>query len=165
MTRTSESEPLLTRVFDAPRNLVWEAWTQPEHIAQWWGPAGFSTRVEELDLRAGGRWRYVMIGPDGAEYPSRGVFRAVVPAERIATTDDFDEAFELPDGGELPRGIVVTCVFEDLGTRTRLTLSIVHPNVEERRKHAEMGVVEGWRSSFDCLAEHLQQTGPRQRGR
>ena len=110
-----ENEIVITRTFHAPRKLVWDAWTDPRHIAAWWGPEGFQTRVEGVDLRPGGRWSYVMIGPDGAEYPVCGVFREIVPLERIVTTDEFGEDFVAPEGVDLPQGIVMTCLFEDAG--------------------------------------------------
>jgi uncharacterized protein YndB with AHSA1/START domain len=146
----SEREIVITREFDAPRKLVWEAWHEPRHVEQWWGPKGFTTRVTELDLRPGGRTRYVMTGPDGSEYPVGGVFREVVVPERIVTTDEWED-----DNPDLPQGIILTITFEDLGARTRVTLRIAHPTVDEKRKHEEMGVVAGWHSSFDCLDEYL----------
>jgi uncharacterized protein YndB with AHSA1/START domain len=146
---------VITRDFSAPRDRLWKAWTNPHHVEQWWGPKGFTTRVPELDLRVGGRSRYVMVGPDGTEYPVKGVFREIVPGERIVTTDEFDEGFEQVMPVELPQGIVVTALFHDLGGSTRLTLRIDHPTAEDRRRHEEMGVVAGWNSSFDCLEEHL----------
>jgi len=152
---SSERELVVTRVFDAPRELVFRAWTDPKHVAQWWGPQGFTAKVPELDLRPGGRWRYIMIGPDGTEYPVKGVFREVVPFERIVTTDEFDEGFQHPVATDLPSGIVMTCFFEDLGGKTRLTLRIMHSTAEDRRKHEAMGVVAGWNSSFECLDDHL----------
>ncbi|MBD2677658.1 MULTISPECIES: SRPBCC family protein [Nostoc] len=151
----SERKIVITRVFNAPRELVFKAWTEPQHIAQWWGPKGFTTRVTELDLRLGGRWRYVMISPDGTEYPAKGVFREIVPPERIVTTDEFDEGFEQVINAELPQGIVMTAIFEDVDGKTKLTLEIVHKSASDRRKHEEMGVVAGWNSSFDCLDEFL----------
>ncbi|MEH2450814.1 SRPBCC domain-containing protein [Nostoc sp.] len=151
----SEREIVITRVFNAPRELVFKASTDPKHVVQWWGPKGFTTRVTELDLRPGGKWRYVMIGPDGTEYPAKGVFREIVPLERIVTSDEFDEGFEKVMNVDLPRGMVTTAVFEDLGTNTKLTLRIMHESTEDRRKHEEMGVIEGWNSSFDCLNELL----------
>ena len=75
---TSEREILLSRVFDAPRNLVWEAWTDPRQVAQWWGPNGFTTTIEVMDVRPGGHWRHVMHGPDGTDYPNDIVFLEVV---------------------------------------------------------------------------------------
>lgn len=154
-TPQSDREIVITRLFNAPRDLVWQAWTDPAHIAQWWGPEGFTTRVDEMDLRPGGQSRYVMVGPDGTEYPVQGVFREVVPPERIVTTDEFGEGYEEITDIDLPQGMVMTILFEDLGNQTRLTLHILHPTAEERRKHEEMGVVAGWNSTLDCLAEHL----------
>lgn len=155
----TERELVIARVFDAPRELVWKAWTESEHIAAWWGPEGFSTRVEENDFRAGGKTRYVMVGPDGTEYPVGGVIKEIVPQERIVTTDEFEEGYEYKDIAEadLPQGVIMTVLFEDLGQQTKLTLHIAHPTPEERRKHEEMGVVGGWQSSFDCLDEYLRE--------
>ena len=151
----SDREIVITRLFDAPRELVWKAWNEPEHVEQWWGPEGFTTRVEECDFRPGGLWRYVMVGPDGTEYPVKGVIREIVPLERIVTTDEFDEGFEKIIDQDLPTGIVATAVFEDLEGKTKLTLRILHDTAESRKKHEEMGVVAGWNSSFDCLDRHL----------
>lgn len=151
----ADREIVITRVFAAPRELVWQVWTQPDHIAKWWGPRGFTTRVEGVDLRAGGKWRYVMVGPDGTEYPVHGVFREVVPPERIVTTDEFDEGWQPPQPIDLPRGIVVTALFADEGDKTRLTLRIVHATAEDKQKHEAMGVVGGWQSSFDCMDDYL----------
>jgi uncharacterized protein YndB with AHSA1/START domain len=151
----SEREIIITRLFKAPRELVYKAWTDPKHVAQWWGPKGFTTRVDELDLRPGGQWRYVMIGPDGTEYPAKGVFREVVPLERIVTSDEFDEGFEKVINVDLPQGMVVTALFEDLSGETKLTLQIMHASAEDRRKHEEMGVIDGWNSSFECFDEYL----------
>lgn len=150
-------EILITRVFDAPRDVVWRAWTEPRQVEQWWGPRGFSTKVDELDLQPGGRTRYVMTGPDGKEYPGSGTFIEIVPMERFVTTDEFEEGYDY-GMDDLPEGVVLTCEFEPLEgqpNKTRLTLRLEHPNVEERRKHEEMGVVAGWNSSFDCLDDHL----------
>lgn len=148
---------VLTRELDAPRDRVWKAWTQAEHVAHWWGPEGFRTRVEELDLRPGGRTRYVMIGPDGCEYPATGVFREIVPGTRTVASDEFGDDFERA-GVELPQGTTVTADFSDAGAgRTRLRLRIAHLDAEECRKHEGMGVVEGWHSSFDCLESYLER--------
>lgn len=155
----SEREIIITRVFDAPRELVFATWTEPKHIEQWWGPVGFTTRVVEMDLRPLGQWRYVMIGPDGTEYPVKGVFREIVPPERIVTTDEFGEGIEEVLDADLPQGMVLTVLFEDLAGKTRLTIRVMHESVEDRRKHEEMGVVTGWNSSLDCLDQYLGQGG------
>lgn len=146
----------ISRVLDAPRSQVWTAWTDPEQVAQWWGPEGFTTKVSELDLTPGGRSRYIMIGPDGTEYPVKGVFREIIPGERIVTTDEFDEGFEKVVEADLPQGIVLTVIFADAGEKTRLTLNLEHPTPEDRRKHEKMGVIPGWNSSLDCLVQHLK---------
>jgi len=153
----SDCALVIERIFDAPRGLVWRAFTTPEHVARWWGPRGFTTRVEELDLSPGGRTLYVMVGPDGTEYPASGVFLEIEPPRRIVSTDEFGDGYEAahPD---LPQGMVITYLFDEVGDggeKTRLTLRITHPTAEDRRKHEEMGVVAGWGSSFDCLDDHL----------
>jgi uncharacterized protein YndB with AHSA1/START domain len=153
----TDREIVITRIFNAPRELVYKVWTDPNHIVQWWGPKGFTTRVTELDLRHGGKWRYVMVAPDGTEYPVKGVFREIVPLEKIVTSDEFDEGFDKVINVDLPKGIVTTATFEDWEGKTKLTLQILHESVEDRRKHEAMGVVGGWNSSLDCLDEYLAQ--------
>lgn len=156
--RVQEKEIILSRIFEAPRKLVWKAWTDPKCVEGWWGPEGFTTRVESVDFRVGGQSRYIMVGPDGTEYPVEGVFREIVPFERIVTTDDFGEEYRAASVEELPEGIILTILFEEIETnRTRLTLEIAHPNAEERRKHEAMGVVDGWGSTLDCLEAYLKE--------
>ena len=151
-----EHEIVITRVFNASRKLLWKVWTETDHIEKWWGPQGFSTRAEKNELKVGGRLRYVMVGPDGTEYPSGGAIRELVPFEKIVSTDEFEEDFVAPESVELPDGMIATCLFEDAGeNKTRVTIRISHPNDEEKRKHEKMGVVAGWNSQLDCLEEHL----------
>lgn len=158
-TVPADREIVIARVFDAPRGRVWTAWTDPEHVAQWFGPQGFTTRVDELDLRPGGGFRYVLIDSDGTEYPSKGVYREIVPGERVVADDGFDEEDEeikraIP-ADRMPRGMVATTTFEDADGKTRLAVRIAHATAEDRRKHEQMGVVAGWNSTLDCLEEHL----------
>lgn len=156
MTPSSEKhEIVITRTFNAPRRLVWKAWTESEHLEKWWGPRGFSTRVEKNELRIGGRSRYVMIGPDGTEYPAEGMIKELVPFEKIVSTDEFGEDYIEQSTTDLPQGMIITILFEDAGAKTKVTLNIAHPDAETKRKHEEMGVVGGWNSSLDCLEEHL----------
>jgi uncharacterized protein YndB with AHSA1/START domain len=150
--KPSDKELVITRIFDAPRQVIWNAWTEEHELEQWFAPKEFTTRVEKQDLRPGGKWRYVMVGPDGKEYPSKGVFREIDPPERIVTTDEFDE----PWPGEIIEGIVVTTTFDEMGPRTKVKINIVHKSAEDRRKHEEMGVIGGWNSTLDCLDEYLQ---------
>jgi uncharacterized protein YndB with AHSA1/START domain len=144
-------EIVIEREFDAPLDLVWRAWTEPELIERWFGPEGFTTRVEKQELRVGGEAVYVMIGPDGNEYPSVGIYREIVPKQRIVSTDDFGDDYEPPSPTELPKGMVNTTTFEAIGERTKVTIRVAHPSEEDKRKHEEMGVVQGWQSSFNCL--------------
>ena len=156
---TSEDlEIVITRVFDAPRAMVWNVWTETDHIEKWWGPKGFSTRVEQNDFRPGGKNRLVMTGPDGKEYPVGGVIKEIVPYEKIVSTDEFEDDFEAPDGVDLPQGIVMTILFEEEGGKTRLTLRIRHPDMASKQAHLDMGVVGGWNSTLDCLEDYLVQT-------
>ena len=152
----TERELIITRTFNAPREVVWRAWNDPAHIEKWWGPETFSTRVEEMDFRPGGKWRYVMIDQDGNEYPAVGVFREIVVPERIVTSDEFgEELIDQAAPGDFPTGIMLTVSFEDLDDKTKVTLTYVHRSVEDRVKHETMGVVAGWNSSLDKLVVYL----------
>ena len=75
----SDREVIISRVLDAPRKLVWEAMTNPKHIVNWWGPSGFTTTIESMDLRVGGEWRYMMVGPDGTRFPNHMVYKEIIP--------------------------------------------------------------------------------------
>jgi uncharacterized protein YndB with AHSA1/START domain len=101
-----------TRVIDAPRDLVWQAWTDPIHLAQWWGPIGFTTTTSSFDMRPGGVWRFVMHGPDGRDYQNRITYVEVVEPERIVYRHGGDDVE--------PVQFETTVVFEDLGDKTRL---------------------------------------------
>ncbi len=156
---TNKVHPIIiTRVFDAPVELFYKAWTEPEHIAQWWGPEGFTTRVEEYEFKVGGRSKFVMTGPDGTEYPVTGKFLEIIENKKIITTDEFgDEYKEMAEkmDMEIPRIDTLTAIFEDIEGKTKLTLTMTHPTQRDRDLHAKMGVEEGWNSSFDCLDQHL----------
>jgi uncharacterized protein YndB with AHSA1/START domain len=158
-TQTNEKEIVITREFAAPRQLVWDVWTQPQHVEKWFGPKGFTTRVDKLDFRVGGGTIYIMIGPDGKEYPSTGVYKEIVPIEKIVTTDEFGEDFEPADGdkADLPQGMVQTHLFDDLGARTKVTIITSHPTLEDKKKHEAMGVVDGWNSTLDKAEEYLAE--------
>jgi uncharacterized protein YndB with AHSA1/START domain len=112
---TSGREIVITRVFDAPREMVWEAWTDPKQVVQWWGPRGFTTTIQEMEVRPGGVWRQVMRGPDGTEYPNKSVFIEVVKPERIVLSHG--------GGKKGAPGAVFesTWTFESQGDMTKLT--------------------------------------------
>jgi uncharacterized protein YndB with AHSA1/START domain len=150
MTDTSDREIVISRVFDAPRELVWKAWTEPEHNAKWWGPDGFTTKIEEMDLRPGGVWKLTMYGPDGAEYPNKSVFVEVVKYERIVFTH----------GGARKGGpganFTATWTFEVEGAGTKLTGRLVFPTAEARDLVVrEYGAIEGGKQTLAKLADYL----------
>lgn len=155
MIATSKStEIVITRTFDAPRQAVWRAWTEAEQVEQWWGPRGFTTRVDELDFTPGGNFKYTMIDGDGKEYPSTGEFREISKHERIVATDEFGEDMieAMPD---LPTGMVATTTFHETDGQTRLTITIMHQSVEDRQTHEKMGVIDGFNEQLDKLNEYL----------
>jgi uncharacterized protein YndB with AHSA1/START domain len=148
----SDLELVITRVIAAPRERLFQAWTQ--HLPQWWGPHGMTTPVCEMDLRTGGIFRTVMRAPDGSEYPTKGVFLEVVPPERIVFTDAYDT------GWQPAPGIFFTAIttFESLpGGQTRYTARALHWTPESRRRHEEMGFHQGWGESLDRLAALVAQ--------
>jgi uncharacterized protein YndB with AHSA1/START domain len=137
------------RVFDAPRELVWSAWTDPKHLAQWWGPNGFTTTTSAFDMRPGGVWRFVMHGPDGRDYQNRITFDEIVKPERIVYRHDGGEDVE-------PVQFTQTVTFEDLGGKTKITWRGVFPSAEERdRVIKEYGADKGLVQTLARLAEYL----------
>src|SRR5216684_6933391 len=82
-SETADREIAITRVFNVPRNLVWSAWTDPKHVAQWWGPTGFTNTIHKMEVKVGGVWDFIMHGPDGTDYPNYIEYREIVPPERI----------------------------------------------------------------------------------
>jgi uncharacterized protein YndB with AHSA1/START domain len=131
VSKTAEREISITRILNAPKELVFEAWTDPKHISEWWGPIGFTTTVREMDLRPGGKWLQTMHGPDGKDYPDEMIFTTVVKPDLIKythTAPKFD----------------ATVTFEAVGNKTKLTMSMVFDNVEEYNFVVkEHGAVEG----------------------
>jgi uncharacterized protein YndB with AHSA1/START domain len=149
VTTPGEREIRVERVFDAPRERVFAAYTDPELIPQWWGPRGTTTVVAELDARAGGRWRFVGRGPDGREDAFRGVFREVTAPERIVQTFEWEG---------MPGHVSVdTATFEDLGDRTRVVSTTVFHAPEERDGMLEAGMERGMNETFERLDELLAQ--------
>jgi uncharacterized protein YndB with AHSA1/START domain len=149
LTTPSDREIVMTRVFDAPRHLVFEAWTKPEHVARWWGWRGSTLPVNELDLRAGGVWRRILRTADGKEYAFKGVFREVAMPERLVYTECYDE----PSVGS-PEWIT-TVTFEEQNGKTKWTSTLLHKSKEARDGHLKAGMEAGAAHSLDRLAEHL----------
>ena len=147
----SDRELVFTRLFDAPRELLFEVWTDPKHIAQWWGPRGFTTTSTDMDARPGGAWRFVMHGPDGVDYKNRIVYLEVVNPKRLVykhAGEEKDDAVKFQ----------VTVTFEEVGDKTRLTMQMVFETAAERdfvveKYGAEQGAVE----TLDRLGEHIDR--------
>lgn len=144
----ADRELVLTRVFDAPRELVFDAWTDPRHTPQWWGPHGFTNTVHETDMRPGGVWRFTMHGPDGTDYPNRILYTEIAKPERLVYLHDSDQDDD-------PRRFHVTVTFEDEGGKTRLTMRMLLPTAEQREEAVGFGAVELGYQTLDRLARHL----------
>ena len=145
-----DREIVLSRVYDFPRPLVFEAWTKPEHISQWFGPAGYTTTTHEADFRVGGRWRFVMHAPDGRRYDSRIVFLDIAEPERLV----FEHGSDVDDD---PGRFHVTITFDvQSNGKTVVTLRQLHPTAEQRAAGIGFGAVELGYQTLDKLAEHLR---------
>ena len=142
-------ELVLTREFDAPRALVWRAWTEPQHLPHWWGPRSFTITTLAIDVRPGGMWRYVMHAPDGTDYDNRITFRELVPPERIVYAHDSDKDDD-------PEQFLVTVTFREEGGKTRLTMRMVFPTAAQREANVAFGAVEIGYGTLAHLAEHLE---------
>jgi uncharacterized protein YndB with AHSA1/START domain len=147
--QVNDRELVFTRIFDAPRQMVWDAWTKKEHLEKWWGPHGFTNKECRVDLRPGGEFRDTMVGM-GGEYPCHFIYHEIVPIEKIVWTDKVVEGdFWGPDGP--PPDSVLTMLFEDLGSKTKLTMISKFETNEGRDKILKMGAAQGWAESLEKL--------------
>src|ERR1700733_5877235 len=153
LTTPSDREIVMTRIFDAPRHLVFEAWTKPEHVARWWGWRDSTLPVCEIDLRPGGAWRFVLRKSDGEEYPFKGVYREIAAPERLVYTECFDE----PSAGS-PEWLS-TVTFEEQDGRTKLTCTSLHKLKEARDGHLKAGMEAGAAQTLDRLPPPLEKEG------
>ena len=145
-TLAAERELVITRVFDAPRRLVFKVWTEPEHLVHWWGPPGFTTISGRLDVRPGGTWSRSMQAPNGSVIRKHGVYREIVAPERLVLTYITDDAAGNPGPETL-----VTVTFADIGRRTRLTLhQAIFEYVAARDDHRR-----GWTGAIERFAAYL----------
>ena len=137
----TDRDLVLTRLIDAPRAKLYDAWTQPELLKQWFAPLPYTTPFAELDVRAGGANRITMRGPDGVDMPNSGVYLEVVPNARLVFTDAYTEAW-VPSAKPFMTGILT---FEDAGPgQTKYTARVRHWSVADREAHEKMGFREGW---------------------
>jgi uncharacterized protein YndB with AHSA1/START domain len=144
----SDRELVLTRHIAAPRRNLYRCWTEPELLKQWFTPPPFRTIRAELDLRPGGSSLIVMQGPDGTEFPNRGIYLDIVPNERLVFTDAYTAAWE-PSEKPFMTGIIA---FADEAGGTRYTARALHWSVADREAHEKMGFHEGWGIAADQLA-------------
>jgi uncharacterized protein YndB with AHSA1/START domain len=137
----------LKKTFDAPIELVWEAWTEPEHIARWWGPKGMSLTVVQHDFKVGGKWKYVMPMPNGSDFVSEGEYMEIVKFQKIVTSANFRPMTD---------GVEIRALFEKNGDKTNFTFSVVHPTEEYCRQQEKMGFYNGWGSTLDRMNEFVR---------
>jgi uncharacterized protein YndB with AHSA1/START domain len=150
---------IITRIFDAPRELVWKAWTDPKHFKSWWGPKDYTCPFCEMDLRVGGKYLNCMRSPNGKDYWTTGIYKEIIPFERIVYTDSFSDpqgnvvpATYYGMGPDFPLEALVTVTLEDLEGKTKMTLT--HTDLPAGEVIEQTG--EGWSESFDKLAESLR---------
>ncbi len=157
-----KEEVIITRIFDAPRDIIWKAWTDPEMSKRWWGPKNFTAPVAAFDLRVGGKYLNCMRGPDGKDYWSTGIYREIVPGERLVMTDSFadEKGGVVPASyygmtGDWPLELLVTMTLEEAGGKTKMVLR--HEGIPSglMREMTETG----WSESFDKLAESIVEGG------
>jgi uncharacterized protein YndB with AHSA1/START domain len=149
VTTPSEREVRMVRVFDAPRRLVFDAFTKPELLKRWFGPRGWSLVVCEVDFRVGGGFRFVLRGPDGTDMGMRGVYREIEPPERSVHMESFDD---------YPGESQVTSVFVEQGGKTTLTVTVLYPSREVRDIVIKSGMEHGAAETYDRLAELLAES-------
>lgn len=153
-----------TRLFDAPRELVWRAWTDPAMLCQWWGPKCFTCPEALMDLRVGGAYKWVMRGADGTEFPVKGVFLEVIEGQKLVMTDVADDmpkewldqarALGSGDGTQIPESFWEV-KFESRGQQTLLTITTHFASEADRDAMLKMGMEAGWAESLDKLEDAL----------
>ena len=167
---TNSKQIVITRIFDAPRELVWKAWTDPKMAKKWWGPKDFTAPSIKIDLRVGGKYVFAMHGPKGSQWDkdmySAGVYKEIVPYEKLVVTDYFSnengEMISPADSGledpNFPKQLTVTVLFDEIeGGKTKLSIIYPKPATEEQWKALlKSGMKEGWNSSLDKLAGLLR---------
>jgi uncharacterized protein YndB with AHSA1/START domain len=145
VTLPSDDQILITREFDAPKHLVYEAWTTPELVKRWWSAKRGEMTIAEIDLRVGGIWRYVMVADGEFEVAFHGEYREIVPNERIVSTEVYEG---MPDAEALN-----TLTFTEVDGRTTLTILVQHTSKEHRDAHINSGMEDGMQDAMDLLEE------------
>ncbi len=133
---------------DAPIQLVWDAWTKPEHIINWWGPKGMETKVESHEFKVGGKWKYSMKMPDGGDFIAEGTYSEIINMQKIVTSADFRPMTE---------GVVLEVILKALGEKTEFIFNVIHQTEEYCKQQEAMGFYNGWGSTFERLEEMLKE--------
>jgi uncharacterized protein YndB with AHSA1/START domain len=145
VTLPADDQILITREFDAPKELVFKAWTTPELVRRWWSAKRGEVTVAEIDLRVGGTWRYVMIADGGLEVAFHGEYREIVPNERLVSTEVYEG---MPDAEALD-----TLTLSESEGRTTMTILVQHASKEHRDAHIESGMEDGMQDALDLLEQ------------
>jgi len=146
-TTPSDREIVMTRVVNAPRRLVWDAWTKPEHLPHWMlGPSGWTMPVCEIDLRPGGAWHFLWRKSDGSELEMRGAYKEIAPPERLVSTESW--------GGDWPETLN-TLVLTEKDGKTTISQTVLYPSKDARDAATKTGMKDGVSESYDRLAEYL----------
>jgi uncharacterized protein YndB with AHSA1/START domain len=145
VTLPTDEQILITREFDAPKHLVYKAWTTPELVKRWWSGGQGEVTIAEIDLRVGGMWRYVIVSDEGYEVGFHGEYREIVPDERIVSTEVYEG---MPDGQALD-----TLTLTEADGRTTLTILVQHSSKEHRDAHINSGMEAGMQKSMDLLEQ------------
>ena len=146
---TEGQDLVMERIFDAPRELVWKVMIDPERVTRWWGPHGYTTTVVEMDVRPGGRWRWINHTTGGEDVPFKGEYLEVVPPERIVRT----EILDVP--GFDDRAAIDTMTFEALGNRTKLVARTRFPSIDDLEGALATGMIGGALQTYDRLAAEI----------
>lgn len=148
MNDLSKRTLTIQKTLNAPIQLVWEAWTNPEHIAKWWGPGGMEIEVIQHDFKVGGQWNYAMTMPDGNKYITEGIYQEIVTFEKIISSANFKPMTE---------GVEIQSLFKPDGDKTLFTFNCVHPTEEYCQQQEKMGFYNGWGSVFQRLNDFVKK--------
>jgi len=147
---TADRELVITRIFNAPRKLVFEVFTDPKHVIHWWGPNGFTNTIHHMNVKPGGEWKLTMHGPDGTDYPNLIIYKEVIKPERLVWTHG--------SGNDDPGQFESTVIFEEEGKKTKLTMSMIFKTKEAKDFVVEKyGALEGQKQTMDRLEDYLSK--------
>lgn len=147
MSQRSGKTLTIKRIFNAHINIVWQAWSKPEYISQWWGHKGMQVNIIEHNFTVGGSWQYSMPMPDGKEFISEGEYLEISEPDKIVTTANFKPMTE---------GVIMEMLFEDAGEQTHFTFNVHHVTEEYCKQQEEMGFFDGWGSIFEGLSKFVE---------